>query len=105
MPRDETTPPPWPTEWRSDRAPCFPVTTTTTRDETGIDYCVLVSDGNPSAFEEGEANMCVWSTRRDFSQRPECRAGGPAFQYAAREQERIAAEWVAAIEKADTDAR
>lgn len=86
----------YPSEWKQKRPPQLPVVMRTTRDETGIDYEVMVGDGNPSAYD-GEDLTGVWSTRRDFSQRPECRAGGAAFQYAAREQQRIADEWVVAI--------
>lgn len=94
------TPGAWPTEWRSRFAPCLPVEMITSRDETGVEYVVLVSEENPHAFEQGEDKTIVWSTTREFGQRDETVAGGEAFKFAAREQERIAEEWVAALAKA-----
>jgi hypothetical protein len=92
----------WPTEWKGRGKPMFPICTACTRDETGIDYEVRVTDSEAArhAFEEGEGEMVVWSTRRDFGQREGTTAGGAAFVYAAREQERIAGLWAKAIERA-----
>jgi len=82
----------WPTAWPSSRAPCFPVTMETTRDETGIDYRVTVDDGGITAHV-----VTVWSTRRDFGQQTVTLAGGAAFRDAAYRQQKIADDWAAAI--------
>lgn len=89
----------WPTPWRRPGEPKFPVYMRTTRDREGVYYEVSVSDGS-DCYEGGEDEVVVWSTERQFGQREETIAGGAAFQYAAREQERIASEWVKALERA-----
>lgn len=63
----------------------------TTRDDTGIDYEVLV-ETREDAHEQGDNQYGVWSARVDFGQTDAYVAGGHAFVAAARTQEAIADE-------------
>ena len=86
-----------PTEWSNPKPPQMPVTAITSREDTGVAYAVRVSYDNPSAFEEGESEVLVWSEFVFFGQTDATVAGGAAFVRAAREQERIVDLWVAHI--------
>jgi hypothetical protein len=67
------------------------------REDAGIAYSVRVSYDNPSAFEEGESEVCVWSEFVYVGQTDATVAGGAAFVQMAREQERVVDLWVAHI--------
>lgn len=70
-----------------------------TRDDTGIDYEVVVSLRSLAkhAFEQGEDQMLVWYERVDFGLTDANVAGGYAFVTAAREQQTVADQvWMTA---------
>ena len=62
-----------------------------TRLGNGISYEVWVDEiSGDDASKVGNATKCVWHQFVAFGRNKASRAGGPAFQQAAREQERIA---------------
>ena len=68
------------------------IRTMTTRDDTGIDYDVLVELRSlmEHAVKEADGFICVWSERVCFGATDANVAGGSAFVHAAREQQRVA---------------
>jgi hypothetical protein len=85
----------WPTEWKSKERPCFPVTKEIIRDEEGIHYTVVVTDES-ICYENGDDQYIVWDRFVAFNALNH--SGGPAFQGASEEQERVADAWVRAIQ-------
>lgn len=61
------------------------------RDDTGVSYEVRITLRDcPGAYEEGDGQFSVWRWRQCFGASDATCAGGSAFVYAAREQERAA---------------